>query len=116
MGPARRMDGFGRAASPQARSAQPQSGQPQVRPRPVGAMPQPRPAQRPAVPQGYGRPAPQLSAQPQAAGAGGPTKPVKAPREKGGGGWKVLLQFVIGLVVIVAVACAIVWLYIRYYQ
>jgi hypothetical protein len=37
-------------------------------------------------------------------------------RTKKGGGWKVVLQFVIGLAVIAGVAAAIVWLYIKYYQ
>jgi len=40
-------------------------------------------------------------------------KPASAKR---GGGWKVALQFVIGLLVIVGVAAAIVLLYIKYYQ
>ena len=33
-----------------------------------------------------------------------------------GSGWKIVLQFVLGLAVIVVVAAAIVWLYVRYYQ
>jgi hypothetical protein len=34
----------------------------------------------------------------------------------GGGAWKIVLQFVIGLAVIAGVAAAIVALYIKYYQ
>jgi hypothetical protein len=36
--------------------------------------------------------------------------------QKRKGGWKVVAQFVLGLAVIVVVAAAIVWLYVRYYQ
>jgi hypothetical protein len=39
-----------------------------------------------------------------------------APAKRGGGGWKIGLQFAVGLLVIVGVAAAIVWLYIKYYQ
>jgi hypothetical protein len=39
-------------------------------------------------------------------------QPVRAKR----GGWKIVLQFVVGLAVIASVAAAIVWLYIKYYQ
>ena len=42
-------------------------------------------------------------------------KPAKQKR-RGGGAWRVVLQFVIGIAVIAAVAAAIVFLYIRYYQ
>jgi hypothetical protein len=45
------------------------------------------------------------------------TKPKRQKRQRrGGGGWRVVLQFVIGLLVIAGVAAAIVALYIRYYQ
>jgi hypothetical protein len=48
-------------------------------------------------------------------------EPQRRPRpakKRGGGssGWKVFLQFVVGLLVIAGVAAAIVALYIRYYQ
>jgi hypothetical protein len=45
-------------------------------------------------------------------------RPAKQPRQprSGGGGIRVVLQFVVGLLVIVGVAAAIVALYIRYYQ
>jgi hypothetical protein len=33
-----------------------------------------------------------------------------------GGGWRVAVQFIVGLLVIVGVAAAIVALYVRYYQ
>lgn len=68
-------------------------------------MQQPQPAPRPqAMPSG---PAAQAPARPQAAER--PQQPAKS------GGWKVALQFVIGLAVIAAVAGAIVWLYLKYY-
>jgi hypothetical protein len=44
-----------------------------------------------------------------------PPKQPKPPRE-GGSAWKVVLQFVVGLLVIAGVAAAIVALYIKYYQ
>ena len=43
-------------------------------------------------------------------------QPAPVRTKRGGGGWKVVLQFVIGLLVIAGVAAAIVWLYIKYYQ
>jgi hypothetical protein len=44
-------------------------------------------------------------------------KPRKQRKQRtGGGAWRVVLQFVIGLLVIAGVAAAIVALYIRYYQ
>jgi cytoskeletal protein RodZ len=45
-------------------------------------------------------------------------KPPKQPKpsREGGGAWKVVLQFVVGLLVIAGVAAAIVALYIKYYQ
>jgi hypothetical protein len=42
-------------------------------------------------------------------------RPAKSKGRKGGT-WKVVLQFVIGLLVIAGVAAAIVALYVRYYQ
>ena len=39
-----------------------------------------------------------------------PVKPAKKS-----GGWKVALQFLVGLIVIAAVAATIVWLYLKYY-
>jgi hypothetical protein len=44
-------------------------------------------------------------------------QPAPAPkRAKRGGGWKIVVQFIVGLAVIAGVAAAIVWLYIKYYQ
>jgi len=40
----------------------------------------------------------------------------KVRRGSGSSAWKVVLQFVVGLMVIALVAGAIVWLYVRYYQ
>lgn len=73
------------------------------------AAPQPgRPVGRPVPPQpGSRRPAPALQADEPVAQA------APAPR---GSGWKIVLQFVIGLVVIAVVAGAIVYLYIKYYS
>lgn len=42
--------------------------------------------------------------------------PAAPERRRKGGRWKVVLQFVLGLVVIAVVALAIVALYVRYYQ
>jgi hypothetical protein len=126
MGPARRMDGFGRTgaapqAQPQPRPAAPQArpaaAQP-MRPRPVaaaGAMPGQRPVQRPMAAQGYDRAAGPRPGQAPVQQAQ-PARPAKVRGERKGGGWKVALQFVIGLAVIAGVAFAIVWLYIKYYQ
>ena len=98
--------------------------------RPAGAPPMQSPTAKPA-------PAPQVEAQPMRAAQ--PSRPVGMPAQpmrpagsrpvgpemnsrgnaapaKSGGGWKVVLQFVVGLLVIVGVAAAIVFLYIKYYQ
>ncbi len=128
MGP-RRMDG---APRPQAAGGRPVQGapvRPQMSPRPQGQRPMPVQQQRPmAAPARPMRPAPQQQYQPasqqQRPMRQQALQPEYAPREqqapartkKRGGGWKVVLQFVVGLAVIAAVAAAIVWLYIKYYQ
>lgn len=94
----RRMDGFARPTA-----AAPRAPQPQIRVRP--AEPMARPQQRMPEPP---RPveAPPAVQQP---------RPAKK-RSSGGGVWRAVVQFVIGLLVIAGVAAAIVALYIRYYQ
>ena len=97
MGP-RRMDGFARPA----RSAgAPPAQNPDVR----AAVAPSRPAGPSVQPM---RPTHNHQTEPESQ-----AKPASAKR---GGGWKVVLQFVIGLLVIVGVAAAIVMLYIKYYQ
>jgi hypothetical protein len=54
-------------------------------------------------------------AQPQARPVVAQTAAPTAATPKTGGGWKIILQFVIGLIVIAAVAATIVWLYYKYY-
>jgi hypothetical protein len=105
------MDGFARPARPAG--APPVQNQgvrplaPQTMAEPVRPVAQPRPAGIPARPMG---PAQSRAFEPE-------SKPQSnnAPA-KSGGGWKVVLQFVVGLLVIVGVAAAIVFLYIKYYQ
>jgi hypothetical protein len=97
------MDGFARPAGPAP-----------VRPQPV-----PMPAQRPVGP----APRPMAPAParptPPAAVPSAPRReklaPVAQPSVRKSGGWKVALQFVVGLLVIAAVAATIVWLYVKYY-
>jgi hypothetical protein len=98
------MDGF----------ARPVAGTPQGQP---GVRPQPRPAVRTVA----APPRPQPQSQPQpvqrpvpAQGSQQPPQP--KPVRKRGGAWRVVLQFIVGLLVIVGVAAAIVLLYVRYYQ
>lgn len=80
--------------------------------RPAGSMPQGY--QRPMAPQGYRQ---QQPVGPDQYQQPAPEQSQRKPkRAKKGGGWRVVLQFVIGLLVIAAVASAIVVLYIRYYQ
>jgi hypothetical protein len=120
MGPRRGMDGFAR---PQRPAGAPQPGaRPQPQPRPVAPQrPVPtRPAQpqRPVAPQSYQDPYERQRApepRPEARPAAKPPKQRKQ-RGEGGGGWRVVLQFLVGLLVIAGVAAAIVALYIRYYQ
>jgi len=111
MGP-RRMDGFARPAAGRAQAA------PRPQPRAVPAQPRPQVAVRPQRP---AEPAPQrpIAYVPQPAVR--PAKPEgrsarAAKPERRSGGWRVALQFFVGLVVIVGVAAAIVALYVRYYQ
>ncbi|GAC1370227.1 MAG: hypothetical protein NVSMB39_2880 [Candidatus Saccharimonadales bacterium] len=87
----RRMDGFARpVGSPPTRPA----AAPQFTPKP---QPAPAPIQQPRAAQ----------VQPVAA-------PAQSPRQSGG--WKVAVQFIVGLLVIAAVAAIIVWLYLKYYS
>ena len=91
----------------QRTAARPVSAQP----RPAAQQPQAayrQPMARPVAEAGQMQPAQGRSAQPQAA----PTDAAPAKR----GGWRVVVQFVVGLLVIVGVAAAIVALYVRYYQ
>ncbi|HVQ43612.1 MAG TPA: hypothetical protein VMT30_01460 [Candidatus Saccharimonadia bacterium] len=104
MGP-RRMDGFGGPPRPAG-----------ARPIATGAQPVTRPAAvRPARAQAPAQPVarPVRSVDPRTTAVQPSAQPVAQSRR---GSWSVVLQFVIGLVVIVAVAGAIVWLYIKYYQ
>jgi len=124
IGPRRSMDMRRRPVQPvngqPPAAAQPQTmGQPRVRPagmRPVTAQPmrQPEPTVRPPMERPY---SPQ--SQPPAPAPEAPS-PMAAPVPQRASGarraWLVVLQFVIGLLVIVGVAAAIVALYLRYYQ
>ena len=107
------MDGFARPAGPAGVRPQPA---PVGAQRPVAAAPRPAPRVAPA--QAYSQP----PARPAAAAAPQSTsrrqQPVQqqvaaVPRK--GGGWKVVLQFALGLLVIAAVAGTIVYLYVKYY-
>lgn len=116
MGP-RRMDGFARPTAARPVGPQPQARtqpQPSVRvAAPVRQAPQPaQPMARPVRPaplpqQAVAGSAPARPAQPQ---------PRPAQPQRRGGGWRVVVQFIVGLLVIVGVAAAIVALYVRYYQ
>jgi hypothetical protein len=122
MGP-RRMDGFARPTG--GRPVQPgQGGRPAARPagmRPmspaaVQAQPsvQPQPVRRP-VPQS--QPVRQVGPASQADRRGGAQPPLEpAGRSSRGGGLGVLIQFIVGLLVIVGVAAAVVVLWLKYYQ
>jgi hypothetical protein len=120
MGP-RRMDGFARPTmgGPQPGSRPAEMPAQRPAPQPLVAAPQPavrlapRPMARPVAPQGYDR----AAYGPQAApGQPGVTQTPQAPAKPRKGGWRVVLQFIVGLLVIIGVAAAIVALYIRYYQ
>lgn len=104
----------------------PQQPRPAQKPAPVA--PAPRPAQRPVRPVApvaaasvarQQQPAqgqrPQQSASNQRQQQPAQTQQQK-PAKKKGNGWKIALQFIIGLLVIVGVAAAIVALYVKYYQ
>ena len=142
MGPRRPMDGIprpaagGPAPSPATRAPGMQSGyrsQPQPRPE---HQPQPRQRDYPQQPQPVRRPmAPgrdqQLVTERQMRERDryegyedddrrdrrGSRRSDRAERPaRSGGGWRTILQFVVGLLIIAGVAFAIVALYIRYYQ
>ena len=67
--------------------------------------------QRPAQPRAEAvQPAPSAPAR-----KAKPARVARPPKQRGGG-VKIVLQFLLGLLVIVVVAAAIVWLYLRYYQ
>jgi hypothetical protein len=99
-------------------------GRPQVArsmARPAGSrqmapMQQPRPMQQ-TRPAQQARPM-QQSAAAQVARSGQPQRPIsqKPAPTKRGGGWKIIAQFFIGLLVIALVATAVVMLYIKYYS
>ena len=73
-----------------------------------------RPAARPAYRQPE-MPAQQPAAKPQAAPKPAAVKPAEQTESTGGGGWKIAVQFILGLMVIAGVAATIVWLYLKYY-
>jgi hypothetical protein len=106
------MDGFGSAGRPVGAPVvrtpqQPQRPQQSVtRSRPVQQQRPVPPQQRQQRPVGY--------AKPQVANTQDAQVPRDAPKKRDGG-WKVVLQFIIGLLVIIAVATAIVLLYKKYY-
>jgi len=131
MGP-RRMDGFGRTATRPTGAPQPQlRPQPQPRPQvqtrvqpaapvraPRGSQSQPEPVRR-AMPQPRPLTRPEQAPQRQQQREQEPAASVSSPKKQAKrqlGGWSVVLQFIIGLLVIAGVAAAIVALYIRYYQ
>jgi hypothetical protein len=124
MGP-RRMDGFGRSAGSVALAGPGGAVQPAGRRSPaIGPQPAGRSAgavQRPAGRRPVGsRPAAAAAYQPPTRQQLEATQPQKAAARpvapKRAGGWKIALQFVIGLLIIVVVAGTIVFLYRRYYQ
>ncbi len=94
--------------------------QPMARPasaaRPMAPM---QPAQRPR-PAGAGQMPQQRSMPMQRAGAQKPAAALPMDDSfvdpKRTSGWKVALQFIVGILVIVGVAAAVVALYIKYYQ
>lgn len=124
LGPRRSMD-MGRRAPQRPVAAPDPAPAPQA---PVQPQPQPRPVVRPQAAPAR-RPAPQPQPQPQPAARPRPAAPrhqaladepvpaASAPTaSKARGGWWTALQFIIGLLVIVGVAAAIIALYMRYYQ
>ena len=122
MGP-RRMDGFGRTTRPSV-SPKPQA-QPQQRPTRPQAPAQPvRPTSRSLEPR-PGRPVvaqPSQAPRPQNQSGHETVQHDMSPAQSSGkvsvaqgAKWKVILQFVVGLAIIVIVAWAIVYLYSKYY-
>ena len=92
----------------------PQAPQPVAQPRPQVRRPEPvRPPQPQPRPVAPARPAPVQAQRPAAAPM--PAQ-APAPAKSSRGLWWVILQFVIGLLVVVGVAAAIIMLYIKYYQ
>jgi len=84
-------------------------------PRPAAQPVQPAAAQPPSPAQPNRPAGPPAGYQPPQAPSAAAPAVTPAPSAKGGG-WKVVLQFALGLLVIAAVAGAIVWLYLKYYQ
>jgi len=102
-------------AAPDPAPAPQASVQPQPQPRPM-VRPQAAPARRPA-PQSQPAARPRPAAPRHQALADEPVPAASAPTaSKARGGWWTALQFIIGLLVIVGVAAAIIALYMRYYQ
>ena len=74
------------------------------------ATPAPRPVAAPLQPTAAPRPVAKRPSPPQAA------QPVRQePPAKTGGAWKTVLQFIIGVIIILLVAFSIVVLYVKYY-
>lgn len=96
-GPRRPLDlrAAARPAAPLSPTQQP------LAPRPAAAPLRPTAAPRPAA----ARPAPVQAAHPSS-----PEAPAKT-----GGAWKTVLQFIIGVIIILLVAFSIVVLYVKYY-
>ncbi len=131
LGPRRSMDMRRHTAAPvAARTEAPErpAHKPAARPahRPLGqavARPEPRPAARP-IERPEPRPEPRQSAptsRPVArVEAPAPleidTRELSAPAAPRTSAWKIVLQFIVGLLVIAGVATAIVALYVKYYQ
>ena len=122
------MDGAVGGPRPAGQPMRPAAGPMPQRPvagslqRPAGARPQqpmPRPAQpgmRPSQP--VRRPMAQQPVGPdRQAQAAEYQQSGPAPAQRGkGGNLGIVIQFVVGLVVIIGVAAAVVWLWVKYYQ
>jgi hypothetical protein len=109
MGP-RRMDGFGRSAGPTGPRAQSAGRPPAIGLRPTGQSGRPvRSAGVRPTPADYEVPTREQLVATQ------PKRAAPSAKTQKRGGLKVALQFVAGLVIIVAVAGTIVWLYGHFY-